>query len=232
MALFRTPLLMILALITAKAFATAPGSSIIRAGSGSTPGGATGSDPAYGTNGMAVAPGAGMGMGMGMGPGSGMGIGPGMGMGRGPAGMGDYMAVWQALIMDRGSINRQWKPIATGIESETTSKDPRIAKLIQLHVAQMRGVLDACGAQGGCDAPLRRWDPLFQAVFANADKLRLKITNTTSNGAPAGVRVQETGASGYAVELARAHAAVVSNFIKSGPVAMMKAHAAPPKNQD
>jgi hypothetical protein len=54
-----------------------------------------------------------------------------------------------------------------------------------------------------------------------------QVTNLTSNGAPSGVRVVETGADEAARLLARAHAAVVSEFVKGGHQEAMRAHAVP-----
>ena len=55
-----------------------------------------------------------------------------------------------------------------------------------------------------------------------------QVTNTTTAaGAPLGVAANEKGVTGYAAQLAQAHAAVVSEFVKRGHVAAMEAHAAP-----
>ncbi|GBG00108.1 hypothetical protein Rsub_12849 [Raphidocelis subcapitata] len=181
--------------------------------------------------GPAASPGGGMGMAMGMGMGMGMGPGGGMmmGSGRGAMGKPEWMAVWQGLLSNHAQISRDWRPTAKGIESQTKSNDERLARLIQLHVAQMAGALDACAAQGGCQQPpLRGWDPLFVEVFRRANEIKLKVTNTTNaTGDATGVAVQEEGATDAARALARAHAAVVSDFARRGHAAMMEAHEVP-----
>jgi hypothetical protein len=81
----------------------------------------------------------------------------------------------QGLLTNHALISRDWKPTAQGIESQTKSNDERVARLIQLHVAQMAGALGECAAQGGCQQPpLRGWDPLFVEVFKRANELNLK----------------------------------------------------------
>lgn len=56
-----------------------------------------------------------------------------------------------------------------------------------------------------------------------------QVTNKSSNGVPTGVFTKELGKDEYGKLLARAHAAVVSDFVKRGHVAAQESHAAPPK---
>ena len=125
--------------------------------------------------------GAGMGMGM-MGGRGGMGGGGGMGMAACRDGGQCPMAVWMDLLANHAKIDREFTPSVAGIQSLTTSQDPRVAGLIQTHVAQMHAILRACaggGAGAGAGAagcmPVRPWDPLFAAVFKNAKDIRLQV---------------------------------------------------------
>lgn len=82
------------------------------------------------------------GFGRGFGPGMGMG-GGGLMMGGGPnSGQGgDYAQVFHALLSAHQSIKRTVQPTNKGISSLTESNNPRVARLIQLHVEQMRQLL-------------------------------------------------------------------------------------------
>lgn len=131
-----------------------------------------------------------MGPGMGMGGMGGMGMGGhgmmghgGMGMGNGGMGMsgmgmgcGDTCPgpTMMSLLQQHSKIQRQYKHTDSGIESLTTSDDPQVAALIKAHVKQMRAVLDSC-AKGQCSHTPAAFDPLFRAVYANADKLDLQV---------------------------------------------------------
>lgn len=118
----------------------------------------------------AGSPGGGMGMMMGMGM-MGMGMGPG-------GGHAEYRNVWKALLDAHTAIDRSVNEVPGGVQTLTTSTDPKVAALIQRHVAQMRALLDACGRQpgGGCARPpVRAWDPLFAALFARAGELDLQV---------------------------------------------------------
>jgi hypothetical protein len=86
------------------------------------------------------------GFGRGRGPGMGMGMGMGGGgmmTGGGPnSGTGmDYARVFHSLLAAHQSIQRTVEPTHKGIISVTESSDPRVARLIKLHVEQMRQLL-------------------------------------------------------------------------------------------
>lgn len=138
---------------------------------------------AAGPGGMGPGPGAGAGLGAG-----GMGVG---GMGMAACGDGDAnqcpMQVWMELLMNHDKVERAFTPTASGIESVTTSLDPAVARLIQTHVAQMAALLAACRAAPAKGAPacpgVRRWDPLFAAVFDNAKDITLQVRMHGRRGA-------------------------------------------------
>lgn len=96
-------------------------------------------------------------------------MGQGMGMG------GDMPGpVFMSLLNQHSKIQRNVKDTDTGIDSLTTSDDPQVAALIKTHVQQMRALLDSC-AKGQCSHTPRYFDPLFRAVYSNADKIDMKV---------------------------------------------------------
>jgi hypothetical protein len=133
-----------------------------------------------------------MGMGgAGKGPGGAMmGAGAGAGGMKGMRGMGaggdagggtSPMMVWMQLLARHAEITRAWQPTAAGIASTTTAADPALARLIQTHVEQMRGLLEGCAKGGGGCARVRGFDPLFAAVFDNAKDITLKVRQGLSD---------------------------------------------------
>src|SRR5262249_28920483 len=110
---------------------------------------------------------------------------------------------------------RTVREIPGGVEAVTESSDPATAKLIKQHAADMQHRLKNRHA-------IREWDPLFAALFAHADKVDLKIVETTN-----GVKVRETTADPETLKIMRAHAAAVTGFIHDGPAGMAKRHELP-----
>ena len=118
--------------------------------------------------------------------------------GRGP-GQPDMQTI-HSLLAANTKIKRTVKNLPNGIEAVTESSDPNVAKKIQEHVAGMKWRLEK-------QQPIRRGDPLFAAIFENAEKFTLVITNTKN-----GVKISETSDDAYAVKLLQAHAKAVSHF--------------------
>lgn len=149
---------------------------------------------------------------------------PGKGQMRGGGMMHDAqhdadMAVFQALIDNRQTIQRTVVKLANGIETVTESDDPAVVKLIQTHVNAMYGRVKE-------GRPIHVRDPLFKAIFENADKIVMKHELT-----PKGIKVMETSADAYTVLLIQAHADVLDLFIKNGRPEMMKNHEVPARPQ-
>lgn len=149
---------------------------------------------------------------------------PGKGQMRGGGMMHDAqhdadMAVFQALIDNRQQIQRTVVKLANGIETVTESDDPAVVKLIQTHVNAMYGRVKE-------GRPIHVRDPLFKAIFENADKIVMKHELT-----PKGIKVMETSADAYTVLLIQAHADVLDLFIKNGRPEMMKNHEVPARPQ-
>ena len=86
-------------------------------------------------------------------------------------------------------------------------------------MAQLREHVQAMYTRLEEGRPIHARDPLFAAIFANADKTVIKMENT-----PKGITVTETSANPVVVALVRRHAAVVSLFIANGMQEMMRSH--------
>ncbi len=119
------------------------------------------------------------------------------------------------LIEHRDSIHRTVKNLANGVETLTESDVDEVSEMIQVHVEAMHGRLENSN-------PIRMRDPIFRAVFTNANKIKMEIEHTDH-----GVRVTETSNDEYAVKLIQEHAKVVSLWIKNGYSELPKNHAAP-----
>ncbi len=119
-------------------------------------------------------------------------------------------------LLDQGSlIQRTVTLIEDGVETLTESDNPELAAKIKEHVHAMhRRVEDV--------RPIRMRDPLFAAIFENAEAISMQITETER-----GVRVIETSPHPYVVKLIQEHARVVTNFVKFGHSEAMKNHSAP-----
>jgi hypothetical protein len=140
----------------------------------------------------------------------------------GSRGRGGPDAAWQQdrgliqqLFANRDKITRSVKNLPDGVETLTQSNDPRVARLIQVHVAAMKNRLET-------GRPVRQRDPLFAALFAHAGDVAMHVENT-----PGGVHVIEKGRNPLAARLVQAHAQVVSLFLSNGHVEAQKPHAVP-----
>jgi len=163
----------------------------------------------------------GQGAGGGMGHGAGAGRGAGMGAGHGNASDPQHMADMELFhfLGDHGKeITRTIKNLPGGVDTLTESANPEVADKIKQHVASM-------GARVEQKRPIHLRDPLFREIFANAEKIVMKVEPTAN-----GVRVIETSADPYVTKLIQAHAEVVSRFIKNGRAEMMKNHEVPPRS--
>lgn len=109
-----------------------------------------------------------------------------------------------ALLSGHAGITRSFREIPGGIESETTAADPELARRLRSHVPEMKARLEE-------GRPVRRWDPVFAALFERADRIRMEVEEI-----PGGVRVRETSEDPETTALIRAHAARVSEFVAEG----------------
>lgn len=124
-------------------------------------------------------------------------------------------AVFQYLLSQGPSIERVVKVLDNGVETLTESAVPEVAAKIKEHVQAMKGRVEDV-------RPIRMRDPLFAAIFENAEAISMKVEETER-----GVRVTETSEHPYVVKLIQEHAKVVSNFVKYGHQEAMKNHAVP-----
>lgn len=123
--------------------------------------------------------------------------------------------VFETLLGNHELIRREVRQLSNGIEAVTESDNAEVAALIQNHVRAMKVRLQK-------DARIRQWDPIFVAIFDNAGKIRMEITETSK-----GVRVQETSDDPWVVKLIQSHAVMVSGFVSRGSEESLLEHPAP-----
>jgi hypothetical protein len=122
-------------------------------------------------------------------------------------GMGGNMADMQqihTLLHAHQSIHRSVRNLPDGVESVTTSGDPRVAALIPEHVNAMYARMK----EGRL---IRGFDPLFVELFRHAGKIDIQVERLKD-----GVRVRETSRDPYAAKLIQAHAQAVNGFVRTG----------------
>ncbi|MQA24356.1 MAG: hypothetical protein GEU94_02550 [Micromonosporaceae bacterium] len=142
-----------------------------------------------------------------------------MGDGMGASGMPDWMMsrggmdrqmmrdmpVIHDLLTNHEEILRQVDDLPDGIRSQTTSRDPDVAKLIGAHVRQMRERVEN-------GDPIRQMDPLFREIFEHHETIEMQLTDIDG-----GVEVVETSPQPQVAALIRQHAhRAVSEFVASG----------------
>ena len=143
------------------------------------------------------------------------------GRGRGMGGHGpmaanrEDMVTIHALFANHENIQRKVTKTDSGVETVTESSDPKVAALLVEHAFAMKERMEK-------NQPIRMWDPLFAALFANASKISMEITRM-----PNGVRVRETSSDKDVVRLIHAHADAVSEFVEEGMKVMHKQHDLP-----
>jgi len=106
----------------------------------------------------------------------------------------DEMRVIRGLLTSPDRIERTVRNVPGGVVAVTTSADPQVAQLIRTHVRQMRASYER-------DEPIRTMDPVFRELFANRDRITLKIEDI-----PGGVRVLHTSDDPQVAALIRQHA--------------------------
>ena len=139
--------------------------------------------------------------------------GHGMEHGGGPGGGhgADMMGI-HFLFAHRDSIARTVTEIAGGVQTLTEADDPNVVAQLQEHVQLMYARLKE-------GRPIHTRDPLFAALFRNADKIDIRLEKTAK-----GLRVTETSTDPEVANLIRRHAKVVSLFVANGMSEMMKSH--------
>jgi hypothetical protein len=145
-------------------------------------------------------------------------FGQGRGMGRG-RGMDEHFEedheVFFYLLEHREKIRREVTKTDTGVSTLTESDDPDVAAKIQEHVWAMHRRIEKT-------QPIHMRDPIFRALFSRTKQITMKVEDTEK-----GVRVVETSEDPFVASLIKAHADVVSLFIKNGFPELHKNHAVP-----
>ena len=144
--------------------------------------------------------------------GPGMGMGPGTGHGGDGSGHGADMMGIHFLFAHRNEIRRSVVQIPGGVRTTTEADDPAVAAQLQEHVRTMYARLKEA-------RPIDTRDPLFAALFKNADKIDVKLEPTAH-----GLVVTETSKDPNVTKLIRRHAEVVGLFIANGMPEMMQSH--------
>ncbi|MEJ2020767.1 MAG: hypothetical protein P8X43_01685, partial [Maritimibacter sp.] len=112
--------------------------------------------------------------------------------------------VFHALLRQHDKITRSVEMLPNGISALTESDDPEIAALIREHAHEMHDRLrEGFG--------LRHWDAAFTEIFAQADKVQMRISDTDK-----GVRIEEVSDDANVVLLIQAHGTVVTSFVEGG----------------
>jgi uncharacterized protein len=143
------------------------------------------------------------------------GQGRGFGPGRGDTRREEDQEVFQFLLENHQKIVRKVTEVTGGVETLTESDDPEVASKIKEHVKWMAYRVEN-------KHPIRMRDPLFAELFKHAEKIHMQHESTEK-----GVRVIETSDDPYVTLLIRAHAKVVSAFVKSGFTEARKNHSVP-----
>lgn len=99
-----------------------------------------------------------------------------------------------------------------GYTAETTTTDPELVAVLQIHVEQMSGRL-------GGGQPVRRWDPAFEEFFAHYEDMEHKFTKLET-----GIRAEITGKTPEAITAAHNHARIILDFSSQGESQMHQPH--------
>ena len=121
------------------------------------------------------------------------------------------MRVLRGLLTSPDQIERSVRDVPGGVLTITTSADPRVTELIRTHVRQMRASYER-------DQPIRTADPVFRELFANRDRITLKVEDI-----PGGVKVLHTSQDPRVAALIRQHAHhFVSEAAEEGMARVMR----------
>ena len=130
-------------------------------------------------------------------------------------GNGEYAQVFSYLLSNHYKIEREVEFLDNGVKTLTTSSDLNVAKRLQIHVEQMKSLVES-------GRSIRGWDPLFAAIFEHYDLIEMEISPVEN-----GIAVLETSYDPFVSELIKEHARVVSLFVQYGHEEARRAHPAP-----
>jgi hypothetical protein len=156
------------------------------------------------------------GMGEGMGRGMMRGMGPGMMGGAMAGGMHDDafradMGLVHEMLGGHESIQRKVTNLPNGIRTVTESDDPQVAATIKAHVASMEKRLEE-------GREFNLFSPTIPVLFENKDKIRTAVEQTAK-----GVVFTQTSDDAKVVAALQEHAVEVSELVRDGMAAMMRA---------
>lgn len=121
-----------------------------------------------------------------------------------PGTVGYDMSVWHALLDENTKLRRVVTHLENGLETTTESDDPAVvAKLVDHATAMQRRIEKG--------SRVRVWDAVFRELFQNHQNIKLEVTTLEK-----GVRIIETTSDPATLELMRAHAMGVSEFVREG----------------
>lgn len=147
-------------------------------------------------------------------PGGGM-----MGMGGGMMGMRHdsatmtQMATVHEMVLNHERITRTVTNLPDGVRTITESDDPRIAKLIKEHVAEMYARVVAADDPG---LPIE--SAALRTIYRNGDKISTVIDTTVG-----GIVIKQTSRDSVTVAALQQHASEVSELTRDGMAAMHRA---------
>lgn len=113
-------------------------------------------------------------------------------------------ALFSHLLEHHIKLQRSTEKLLNGICSRTTSDDPKLAKIIQEHVAGME-------KRFANNRAIRSWDPLFAALFEYKDQINMEYRNI-SNGVEAILTADEP----KLIELIQSHDETLHGFVNDG----------------
>jgi len=108
------------------------------------------------------------------------------------------------LFDGHDTIQREVTETEGGYLAKTTSSDPKVSKLLQSHVDQMKNRLND-------GLMVRRWDPAFREFVEHYEDMEIAIEPIEN-----GVQVEVIGQTDAAKLVARNHAGIISRFVSEG----------------
>jgi hypothetical protein len=120
------------------------------------------------------------------------------------------MQTYMEMFAHHQEIRRTVHQLKNGVRTVTESNDPRIASLLQGHVAEMYDHV-------AHEQEVRCMSDSLPTMFRNASRYQRKLTMT-----PHGVAVEETSNDPEVLAAIRRHADEVTAFVREGMSAMMR----------
>lgn len=118
------------------------------------------------------------------------------------------------LFNNHEKVTRTVEQTEKGYIATTESDDPKVAAALREHVKQMSSRLES-------GLMVRRWDPAFAEYVEHYGDIKHRFERTKK-----GVRMTVTGKTPAAIQVARNHAAVISDFVNDGWQAHDRSHPA------